>query len=29
MAVTDKQLIEELKKGDFKPVYLLTGEENY
>lgn len=29
MAVTDKQLIGELKKGDFKPVYLLTGEENY
>ncbi len=29
MAVTEKQLIEELKKGIFKPVYLLTGEENY
>ncbi|MBR4773177.1 MAG: DNA polymerase III subunit delta [Bacteroidales bacterium] len=29
MAVTEKQLIEELKKGNFKPVYLLTGEENY
>ncbi len=29
MAVTEKQLIEELKKGVFKPVYLLTGEENY
>ena len=29
MALTDKQLIEELKKGFYKPVYLLTGEENY
>ena len=29
MAVTEKQLIEELKKGVFKPVYLLTGEEDY
>ena len=29
MALTDKQLIEELKKGSYKPVYLLTGEENY
>jgi len=29
MALTDKQLIEELKKGVFKPVYLLTGEENH
>lgn len=29
MAVTEKQLIEDLKKGIFKPVYLLTGEENY
>ncbi len=29
MALTDKQLIDELKKGIFKPVYLLTGEENY
>ena len=29
MAVTEKQLIEELDKGNFKPVYLLTGEENY
>ena len=29
MALTDKQLIAELKKGEFKPVYLLTGEENY
>ena len=29
MALTDKQLIAELKEGKFKPVYLLTGEENY
>lgn len=29
MAMTEKQLIEELKKGNYKPVYLLTGEENY
>ena len=29
MATTEKQLIEELKAGIFKPVYLLTGEENY
>ena len=29
MALTDKQLIEELKTGVYKPVYLLTGEENY
>ena len=29
MAVTEKQLIDELKAGKFKPVYLLTGEENY
>ena len=29
MATTEKQLIEELKAGKFKPVYLLTGEENY
>ncbi|MCR5444807.1 MAG: DNA polymerase III subunit delta [Bacteroidales bacterium] len=29
MAVTEKQLIDELKAGHYKPVYLLTGEENY
>ena len=29
MAVSEKQLIEELKTGQYKPVYLLTGEENY
>ena len=29
MAVTEKQLIEELKTGQYKPVYLLTGDENY
>ena len=29
MAITDKQLIADLKAGIFKPVYLLTGEENY
>lgn len=29
MALTDKQLIEDLKKGIHKPVYLLTGEENH
>ena len=29
MALTDRQLIDELKQGVFKPVYLLTGEENY
>ncbi len=29
MATTDKQLIEELTAGQYKPVYLLTGEENY
>jgi len=29
MALTDKQLIAELKAGHYKPVYLLTGEENY
>lgn len=27
--MTEKQLIEELKAGQLKPVYLLTGEENY
>ena len=29
MSLTDKQLIAELKAGQYKPVYLLTGEENY
>ena len=29
MAVTEKQLIEDLKTGQYKPVYLLTGDENY
>ncbi len=29
MAMTDRQLIDELKSGVYKPVYLLTGEENY
>lgn len=29
MALTDKQLIAELEAGRYKPVYLLTGEENY
>lgn len=29
MAVTDKQLIADLKAQKFAPVYLLTGEENY
>lgn len=29
MAITDKQLIADLQAGIFKPVYLLTGEENY
>jgi len=29
MAITDKQLIADLKAGIFKPVYLLTGDENY
>ena len=29
MALTEKQLIEELQQGIYKPVYLLTGEENY
>ena len=27
--MTDKQLINSIKAGDLKPVYLLTGEENY
>ena len=29
MAVTEKQLIDDLKAGRYSPVYLLTGEENY
>ena len=29
MAITEKQLISELKNKKFAPVYLLTGEENY
>ncbi len=29
MAITDKQLIADLQAGVFKPVYLLTGDENY
>lgn len=29
MALTDKQLIAEIESGRFKPVYLLTGEENH
>ena len=29
MAVTEKQLISDLKSKKFAPVYLLTGEENY
>ena len=29
MATTDKQLIADIKAGNYKPVYLLTGEENY
>ncbi|MBQ9418294.1 MAG: DNA polymerase III subunit delta [Bacteroidales bacterium] len=29
MALTDKQLIAELDKGTYKPVYLLMGEEDY
>ena len=29
MAMTEKQLIGDLEAGRFKPVYLLTGEENY
>lgn len=29
MIVTDKQLFESLAAGNYKPVYLLTGEENY
>lgn len=29
MAITEKQLISDLKEKKFAPVYLLTGEENY
>ncbi|MBR4506485.1 MAG: DNA polymerase III subunit delta [Bacteroidales bacterium] len=29
MAITEKQLIEDLEAGKYKPVYLLTGEENH
>lgn len=29
MAVTEKQLLSDLKAGNYAPVYLLTGEENY
>lgn len=29
MALTDKQLIEQLKVGEWKPVYLLTGDDNH
>ena len=29
MALSEKQLIDSLKAKDYKPVYLLTGEENY
>lgn len=29
MALTDKQLIAQLKAGELKPVYLLTGEDNH
>lgn len=29
MAISEKQLIEDLKAQKFAPVYLLTGEENY
>lgn len=29
MAITEKQLIDDLKARKFAPVYLLTGEENY
>ncbi len=29
MAITEKQLIADLQAGKYKPVYLLTGEENY
>ena len=29
MALSEKQLFDDLKAGNYKPVYLLTGEENY
>ena len=29
MAVTDKQLKDNIKAGNYAPVYLITGEENY
>ena len=29
MALTEKQLIDDLSAGKYKPVYLLTGEENH
>ncbi|MBO4307535.1 MAG: DNA polymerase III subunit delta [Bacteroidales bacterium] len=29
MAITEKQLVSDLKAGKFAPVYLLTGDENY
>ena len=29
MAITEKQLLSDLKANQFKPIYLLTGEENY
>ena len=29
MATTDKEIIAEIKAGNIKPVYLLTGEENH
>lgn len=29
MALTDKQLIAQLKPGELKPVYLLTGDDNH
>ena len=29
MAITEKQLIDDLKAHKLAPVYLLTGEENY
>ena len=29
MALTETQLITDIKKGNLKNVYLITGEENY
>ena len=29
MLVSDKQLFDDLAAGKYKPIYLLTGEENY